>query len=290
MPDEQKIFTVIGAAAAIAIIILLYGTISIQSASAKIEARDLVIQGLGAKNSTNAIGTQPAPEPAEISVTLITYAQEKNLASLAPLLQQLRQLSGVKIISEKTLEKDSGQAKQLIGKYAIERIPAMLLEGETKKAAALLQNWPRIGSIESDGAMVLRGIPPVYLETGTGKLRGEINAIFISVPDRNGVFDAEEVFAQILQNAFGIKPIEKETASYNSPEGKALVSKYGLEKLPAFILSGDLNAYNGFPESWKEIGSVESGNSFVFRQLEAIRGISYLDLNKNEVAGTPQQQ
>lgn len=290
MHNEQKAFTIIGAAAAITIIALFYGTISIQSAAAKIEARDLVLSNLGARNSTNPLESQPAPEPAEISVTLITYAQEKNLASLSSLLQQLRQFPGLKIISEKTLEKDSQEAVQLIQKYQIKKIPSILLRGETKKSAALSQNWPKIGSIESDGTMVLRDILPIYLETGTGKLRGEINATFISAPDKNGVFDAQEVFMQILQNAFGIKPIGQETVSYNSPEGKALVSKYGMEKLPAFIISGDLNAYNGFPESWKEIGSIEPDNSFVFRQLGAIRGLSYFDLNKNEVVETPQQQ
>lgn len=290
MPDGQKVFKIIGVAAAIAIIILLYGTISVQSAMAKIEARNPILSGMDAKNGTNPITSQPAPEPAQISVTLITYSQEKKLASLSQLLQQLGQLPDVKIISEKTLEKDSQEAVQLIQKYQIDRIPTVVLQGGTKKAATLSQNWPKIGSIETDGTMVLRGIAPIYLETGTGKLRGEINAAFISVPDRNGVFDANEVFTQILQNAFGIRPIEQETVSYNSPEGKALVPKYGLEKLPTFILSGDLNAYNGFPESWKEIGTVEPDNSFVFRQLEAIRGLSYFDLNKNEVVETPQQQ
>ncbi|MBI4210278.1 MAG: hypothetical protein HY544_02105 [Candidatus Diapherotrites archaeon] len=290
MPDEQKVFTVIGAAAAITIIALLYGTISIQAAEAKIEARDLVVSSMGAKGDTNPVKSQPTPEPAEITLTLIVSSPHKNIASLLSLLLQLKQLPDIKVIGEKTLEKDSGEAKQLIEKYSIERIPAMLLEGETKKAATLSQNWPKIGSVESDGTMVLRNIPPVYLETSTGKLRGEINAAFISVPDKNGVFDANEVFTQILQNAFGIRPISQETLRYDSPRGKELVSKYGLEKLPTFIISGDLNAYSGFPESWKEIGSVEPDNSFVFRELGAIGGIKYLDLNKNEVVETLRQQ
>ncbi len=288
MPDGKKVFTIIGVAAGITIIILLYSVFSIQSAFAKFEARDLVLSGLGTRTTTNASGNQSAPEPAKISVTLITQSKEKKLVSLAPLLQQLRQLSGVKIISEKTLEKDSGEAKRLIEKYTIERIPTVVLEGETKKATALLQNWPRIGSVESDGTMVLTAIPPIYLETGTGRLRGGTKAVFVSVPDRNGVFNAEEVFTQILQNAFGIKPIGQETVSYDSPEGKAILSKYGLEKLPTFIISGDLNAYTGFPDAWLEGGTVEADGTYVFRSHEAIRGIKYIDMDKNEVVETPQ--
>ena len=55
-------------------------------------------------------------------------------------------------------------------------------------------------SIEPDGAMVLRNIPPIYLETSTGKLRGAAKATFVSVPDKNEVFDAEKVYMNILEN------------------------------------------------------------------------------------------
>lgn len=288
MQDGQKVFKIIGAAAAIAVIVLIYNLISIQSTAAKIEARDLVLLGLGAKSKTQATPTQPATEPAEITVVLITDATQKSLVSLSSLVLQLKQMPELKIIAEKKFEKDSGEAKQLIEKYKIGRIPVVLLQGEAKKSAVLSQNWPKLGTIESDGTMVFRNIPPIYLEIGTGKLRGETKAVYVSVPDKNEVFDAN-VFRQILQTAFGVNPIEEETISHDSPEGKAIVSKYGVEKVPTAIISGDLNAYTGFPETWKQGGSIEPDNSFVFRALDAIRGVKYLDLNKNEVVETPQQ-
>ena len=161
-----------------------------------------------------------------------------------------------------------------------------MLRGKTKESATLTQNWPQLGTIETDGTMVLRDIPPIYLETGTGKLRGETKATFVSVPDKNGVFDAEEVYTQILQSAFGVNPVQQETISYASPEGKALLSKYNLEQIPAVVLSGDLNAYNGFPQAWLQGGTVEADGNYIFRNLGAIQGIKYFDLNKNEVVET----
>lgn len=284
MQDEQ-IFKIIGIAAALAIIALLYGALSIQETSTKIDSGNTALANF---NQNNTI--QPVPEPAEITLTLITDSNKTNLIQLASFVQQLEQLPGIKITSQKKLEIGSEEGRQLIEKYNVERVPAILLQGETKKSTVLAQNWPKVGTAETDGTMVLRNIPPIYLETSTGKLRGETKATFVSVSDKNGVFDAEEVYMQILQSAFGVKPVEQETISYNSPEGKAMLSKYKLEKLPTAIISGDLNAYNGFPEVWLQGGTVEADGNYIFRSLDAIQGITYFDLNKNEVIETAQQQ
>ena len=286
MQDEQKIFAAIGVLAALAIVALLYSTFSIQGAAAKIEARDVAI----AEFNANGNVAQPIQESAEITFTIISDSNVASLVSLASFVQQLEQLPEVKIAAEKTIEKDSAQGKQLIEKYKVERIPAAILQGQTKKATVLTQNWPKVGTIETDGAMVLRNVPPIYFETSTGKLRGETKATFVSAPDKNGVFVAEEMYVQILQSAFGVNPVEQETFAFNSQEGKALVSKYRLEKIPTVILSGDLNAYNGFPQVWLQGGTVEADGNYVFRSLGAIRGIKYFDLGKNEIVETTQQQ
>ena len=281
MQDEQKILAVIGVAAALAIIALLYGALSIQDASAKVESRNASLSNIGQGNAA-----QPVLVPAEITLTLITDSNKSNFIGLSGLIGQLGQIPKLKITSQKKLEIGSDESKQLIEKYNIEKIPAILLQGKTNESATLTQNWPQLGTIETDGTMVLRNIPPIYLETGTGKLRGETNATFVSVPDKNGVFDAEEVYTQILQSAFGVNPVQQETISYASPEGKALLSKYNLEQIPAVVLSGDLNAYNGFPQAWLQGGTVEADGNYIFRNLGAIQGIKYFDLNKNEVVET----
>ena len=285
MQNEQKIRAAIGVVAALAIIALLYGSLSIQDASAKVQARNSALSNLDAGGIA-----QPVTAPSEITITLITDSTKQNLLELAPLISQLGQIPEIKIASQEKLEVGSAEAKELIEKYTIEKIPSVLLQGEAKESAALTQNWPQLGTIEADGTMVLRNIPPIYLETATGKIRGQTRVAFISVPDKNGVFDAEEVFTQILQNAFGVNPVEEETISYASPKGKALLSKYKLEKIPTVILSGDLNAYSGFPQAWLQGGTVEADGNYVFRNLEAIQGIKYFDMNTNEVIETARQQ
>src|SRR3989338_8979798 len=101
MLDKKKVFKIIMVAAVLAAISLLYGAFLIQGATAKIEAGNIVLLGLDAKNKTQVTTTQPAIEPAEITVVLITDSTEKNLVSLSSLVQQLKQLPELKIIAEK---------------------------------------------------------------------------------------------------------------------------------------------------------------------------------------------
>src|SRR3989338_5887708 len=152
MQGEQKTFAIIGVAAAFTVIILLYSTLYALFIAEKINARDVDFVGLKANGNTNQ---QPA-EPAEITIILITDSNNQNLTQLDSLVLQLRQLPEIKIISEKKLERGSPEARQLIEKYKIEKIPAAILDGETEKAAVLAQNWPQLGTIETDGALVLR--------------------------------------------------------------------------------------------------------------------------------------
>lgn len=286
MQDEQKILAIIAVASALAIVALLYSTLSIQGADAKIEARNIVLAGFNAPSSTS----QPVQVPAEISLTLITDSKEPKLISLAAFVQQFEQLPELKIVAEKTVEKDSAEGQQMIEKYKIERIPVLLLQGETEKSKTLAENWPKVGTTDPDGTMVLRNVPPIYFGTSTGELRGEVKAVFVSVPDKNGVFDAKEVYMQILQSVFGISAVEQEIIRYDSPEGKAFLERHQIEKIPTVILSGDLNAYAGFQQVWGRVGTAESDGVYVFRSVEAIQGVQYFDMNKNEIIETPQQQ
>lgn len=292
MKHEKEFFLkIVSAVAVIAVIAMFYSILTVQNAGAKLDAQGIILNSIGS-GAGGQQQNQPPVETAEISLILIGDSSNQDLIDLQSLAGQLKSLQGIQLVSEKSLEKDSAEAKQLIEKYRIEKIPALLLQGETRKVAALTQNWSRLGSIESDDTMVLRSVPPLYLELSSGRVRGITGAVYLAVPDKNEVFDID-IFKQILANAFGIKPAVERTVDYNSSAGKELVEKYKLEKLPAFFVSGDLNAYSNFEQVWQQAGSIESDGNYVFRSLEVLSGLKYLDLNKNEVveaAGQTAQQ
>ena len=72
----------------------------------------------------------------------------------------------------------------------------------------------------------------------------------------------------------------------SSAEGKALVEKYAIKKVPTVVISGDLREYEGFDTVWGQVGSIEEDGTYVFRQLEVLsQNIVYKDLTTGEVVG-----
>ncbi len=63
---------------------------------------------------------------------------------------------GVNIKDKETL--DITQAKSLIDKYKIEKVPTIILTGDIEPYASLIQVWKQVGTVETDGAYVFRSV------------------------------------------------------------------------------------------------------------------------------------
>ena len=63
---------------------------------------------------------------------------------------------GIAINTEKTYDVSSPQAKQLISKYSIQKVPMFLISPETKEYNSFASTWSQVGTIESDGWFVMR--------------------------------------------------------------------------------------------------------------------------------------
>ena len=65
---------------------------------------------------------------------------------------------GVPVINVELIVSDSAAGQELIKKYNITAAPTLVFNGDVEAYAALHQIWPSVGSIESDGAHVLRKV------------------------------------------------------------------------------------------------------------------------------------
>lgn len=63
---------------------------------------------------------------------------------------------GVVIDTENTYDVNSPQAKQLISKYTISKVPMFLISPEAESYSSLVSVWPQVGTIEDDGWFVMR--------------------------------------------------------------------------------------------------------------------------------------
>jgi hypothetical protein len=70
------------------------------------------------------------------------------------ILQQM----GVQLEKEKTLDVLMPEAQGLITKYKITKVPTIVVTGDVSSYASLVKAWKDVGSVESNGAYVLRKV------------------------------------------------------------------------------------------------------------------------------------
>lgn len=152
-------------------------------------------------------------------------------------IESFKEMAG---ISTKSVEFDSDEAKALIQKYNITKIPTIIISGDTSKVTNLIESWPSFGSIEDNNVLVARNVPPVYLDLTENKLKGLVELITLTI---NSCTDCEKPITPEQLNSVGITVSNEASFDYSTNEGKALAVLYDINRLPASIMSSDLQDY-----------------------------------------------
>ncbi len=227
-----------------------------------------------------------AARPANLQVTKILAQSCADCFGVAQVENAVRQLNVN--VSEKSLDYSSAEARQLISRYGIRKVPAMLITGETEKAG--ISFWSQIGTAESDGTLVLRYGAP-YVDPSSGAEIGK--AELINIADKScGACYNVSVQESVLKDGFGFVFSGIKTYDAKSAEGEKLISLYNITKVPTIIISPDAKYYemNNFQTVWKQVaGTVEKDGWYVFREMKALSGITYYDLSLNRTVNSTVQ-
>lgn len=195
--------------------------------------------------------------------------------------QQLKNY-GVKFSEEKTLDYSSADAKQLISAYGIAKIPAILISDEVSlygNAAAFLN---QLGAVNKDGWHIAQPVLPPYRDTKSGSVSGLVTLVMLTDKSCASCYDVN-AHKSVLPNFFVVVGEEK-TYDVSSPEGKELVKKYGIEKVPTILISPNGKEYPHLVQVWPQVGSVETDGWFVFRKVEEMKSAgAYKDLKEGKV-------
>jgi len=195
--------------------------------------------------------------------------------------------TGVIVVSEKVLEKDSKEGQELISKYSIDLLPTLILSKDLEVYGAEITNsWNQIGSIENDGSYITRSAAPPYLNLSTNKVMGLVSMIVLVDKGCKDCYDPNTFHKPILER-MGVVFDEEKSVDILSSEGKSLIEKYEIEKVPTVVLSGDVETYPVLVNAWKDVGTAEYDGAYIFRKVEVARQ-AYKDLSTNKVI-TPQQ-
>ncbi|MBI4448439.1 hypothetical protein HY641_00235 [Candidatus Woesearchaeota archaeon] len=222
-----------------------------------------------------------------LEMTLINDPSCKGCFNIGIVAGQIKRLTSVR--QEITLSSASAQAKKLIAKYNITKLPALILSEDTSVYAAIASEWANVGTVESDGMYVLRELPPPYVDVATGQVVGRVSVTYLTDVSCKACYDVSIHKAVLAQ--LGIAPAIESRMDVASAQGKMLVAKYGIESVPTVILSRDAKAFDVMSSVWEQVGTIESDGSYVFRNLGAIGGVTYHNLSSGAVqnATLPQQ-
>lgn len=226
-----------------------------------------------------------AARPASVEVTILKatcpdcYDVTKVIAALA---------SNDKVKIAKTNEVDIAQPEgvAIMRQDNLPRVPTIIIKGDTSKLLKVMPGLKPYGELR-DGVFVGTKLPPPYLEMPEGNKRGTFKATYVTEKACTECYDPilnRQALAQL-----DMTPSEEATVDRNDADGKQLVKQYAMTTTPAVILTGDLDAYEGFDKIWANVGTIEKDGAYVFRNTNGIMG-TYFDLTTKKTVVPAQNQ
>ena len=257
------------------------------------EIDEVNVQGLEKKDNSLVLSNIQPPYTnavtgkieGRVSLYILKDPSCEKCADFTSLTNEMKR-AGIKITEEKSIDSASNEGENLIKKYNIGFVPAIILSKDASLYPIMQQAWPRLGTIESDGSYVLRLISPPYINMTTGKLRGLVNVAYLTDKSCTECYNVN-VNKQILANqqGFAMKFDKEETIDISDAKGKELIAKYNITQAPTIILSDEVSAYPS-SKALQQFFSIEKDGSYIFRKLQVLG--TYKDLKTNQIVKAPQ--
>lgn len=210
-------------------------------------------------------------KPANIQLYIIKNSKCADCFDVSVLQSYMKTLN-VNITKESTLDFSAKEAKDLITKYQIKKVPAVIVAGEIEKVNVE-------GMEKVNDALVLADIGAPYTDATTGKIEGRVTLSILKDADCAKCNDLKNLISQL--KAAGIKISQEKNVLSNTDEGKNLINKYNIGFIPTLILSKDATAYPIIQEAWPQVGSKETDGSYVLRLVNP----PYINLTTGKLRG-----
>ncbi len=166
-----------------------------------------------------------------------------NVSSLADSLVN----DNIKINSRKTIDYNSKEAKKLIEKYKLNKIPALVISGDVDK----LDLDEAVFRIEGKKAVFDKPVP--YLDLSSGEIKGKVKIKEVFDSSCKDCTSLSGIKTQIEK--IGIKVENYELVDSESEQGKLLIKDNKISYLPTLLVSKEIGEY------WWIFGQIK--NSFV---------------------------
>lgn len=179
------------------------------------------------------VEAEEAAKPAKLELFTIIDSNCKDCSTVTDLVESIKN-ANTEITQERNLVLDSEEARAIISEYGIERIPTIILTGEIDKFNAR--------ELEKRGdALVYSQAKPPYVNPLNKKVMGKVSTILIEDSSCEECFSLRSVSTTLKQQnvVLGTEEILDRTDT----KAKNLISQFGILKLPALLVSEDIDVY-----------------------------------------------
>ena len=178
--------------------------------------------------------------PANLDLVSISDSSCIECTTVRSLSSLIENNNNTKIKSMRTLDFSSQEAKSLIQQYGIQKIPAVIVTGEFKKENIVFL-WGQLKGRMLDTAVVIEANPPYVNASNENK---EGLATLLTIVDSSCKDCVTmDTFVSSLKQA-GVKFVREKTLEYNTTEAQAWISSQNIQRIPAIVLSKDVEAYD----------------------------------------------
>ena len=238
----------------------------------------LVVAGLNIYSTTtaNVILNEKAKEieefnkPVKIQLSVIDCEDCSDIDSIVESVKS----KNVEILEEKNLDYNSEEAKGLIEKYGIQKLPSILIFGEIDNKKITFNNFEL-----NDDALVFNGVSAPYFNIIEDKIKGEVSIIEIVDSSCEDCVSVGSIADILGQSGVLIKDWKK--VEYNSPEGEDYINKFEIKKVPVILISEDIDYYEELSQGLAQLNLEKKQGYYSIHSTNP----PYRDLIKNKVVG-----
>ncbi|MEK6936256.1 MAG: hypothetical protein AABW67_05690 [Nanoarchaeota archaeon] len=202
--------------------------------------------------------------------------QDSSCGDCMPLsnIQNSLKQAGIKIKNYEIINSVSENGKNLIQENDLKFTPSLLISKDIQDYWWI---FPKIENafIEKENYYLLNLQLPPYKEISSGKIKGMVDLTYITDKSCSDCFDITELKGSF--QGLGIFINSEKYMDVSAGDGKEIIVKYNITKVPTIILSKEISDYETLNKQLRQIGTFEKDGNFVFRSLEQLN-IKYKEL------------
>lgn len=213
--------------------------------------------------------------PASINLKIVKDSSCADCADLQFIIDAIKK-TNVRVEREESFEASSTEGKKLIQDFEIKKLPAFMIDGEVNKNEDVKALLGQIGEIKENVFKLNYPVAP-YVDVASNSVKGRVQLVLIADKTCAECYDVN-VHKSILARLGVSKLSLEKTLDKSSAEGWALIAKYKIKSIPAFVLTGEVGEYAGIAQVWPKVGTIEKDGAYVFREITQLGAVSYRDL------------